>query len=233
MKSFALLFCCTFFTLGAQQPSMPEKSFIEVTGTSEMEVVPDVIEVNITLREYVDGRDKMNIGRQEENLKKELKNLGIDLKQLTVVTAFADFQKVRLIKKDVVNSKTYLLKVNSAEMLSKVYEQLDKLSVHDARITRLDHTRILEYQKENRIKAIKAAKEKADYILTAIDQKAGDPLQVLEGENWVEHGMQEQRAGVFHNALKVSGLDAGADEDLSMRKIRIRSGFTVKFEIKK
>lgn len=223
------------FVAFSQPQLVPEKPFIEVTGTSETEVIPDIIEVTITLREYVEGKSKMDIGRQEDKLKSNLRELGIDLKDLTLITAFADYEKIRMMKKDVVNSRTYLLKLSSAEMVSRVYERLDKLDVHHARITRLDHSKILEHQKENRIKAIKAAKDKAEYLLAAVGQSAGAPLQISEGENWVDNGPQGPRPGaMYRNAIQTMELagDAGADEDISIRKIKIRSGFQVKFEIR-
>src|SRR5690349_12706217 len=102
------------------QNALQEKPFIEITGTSESEIVPDIIEVTITLQEYVEGKSKMDIGKQEENLRTQLSDLGIDSKQLTLVTAAADYQKIRMMKKDVVNSKTYLLKLRNAEMVGKV-----------------------------------------------------------------------------------------------------------------
>jgi uncharacterized protein YggE len=233
MKKLLFLLCCISLSINGQNP-IQEKPFIEVTGTSETEVVPDIIEVTITLQEYVEGKSKMDIGKQEENLRTQLNDLGIDSKQLTLVTAVADYQKIRMMKKDVVNSKTYLLKLSTAEMVGKVYERLDLIDVHYARISRLDHTKILDFQKENRIKAMKAAKEKAEYLLSAIGKTAGNPLQVLEGENWVDNGPQGPRPGIMYkNAMQsMESFDKEVEEPISMRKIKIRSGYSVKFEIK-
>lgn len=218
--------------MGAQQ-LVPEKPFIEVTGTSEMEITPDIIEITILLKEYVEGKNKMDIDKQEARLKSNLKELGIDLKDLTLITAVADYQKIRMLKKDVVKSRTYLLKVGTADMVGKVYERLDQIDVDNARVSRLDHTKILDYQKENRIKALKAAKEKAEYLLAAVGKSAGDPLQVNEGENWVDNGPQNPRP-MYRNAIQAFETAPGAaeDEEISIRKIKLRSGFQVKFEIR-
>src|SRR5688500_17064727 len=116
MRKLMILICSAALSLAAQQQTT-EKPFIEITGTSETEIVPDIIEVTIILREYVEGKNKMDIGRQEENLRTQLGDLGIDLKQLTIVTVAADYQRIRMMKKDVVNSKTYLLKLNNADIL--------------------------------------------------------------------------------------------------------------------
>lgn len=228
------LIACFLFGLQVAAQQLPEpKPFIEVTGNSETEIVPDIIELAITLQEYTEGKNKMEISRQEEELKKNLKDLGIDLKNLTLLTAYADYQRIRMMKKDVVNSKKYLLKVSSADMVGKVYERLDKMNVHDARLTKLDHSQILELQKQNRIKAIKAAREKAEYLLNAIGHKPGAALQVNEGENWVEGSEQGPRP-LYKNAIQAYGNDGmlNEDESISIRKIKIRSGVMVRFEIK-
>src|SRR5690606_37369121 len=120
MKKLFLFFSTLALSMSGQLALVPEKPFIEVTGLSEMEVVPDIIEVHITLQEYLEGKNKMSISKQEEKMKKKLSDLGVDLKELSLITAVADYQRVRMLKKDVVNTKTYLLKLSSAEMVSRV-----------------------------------------------------------------------------------------------------------------
>ena len=57
------------------QQLVPEKPFVEVSGTSETEITPDIIELTINLREYVEGKNKMDVEKQEEKLKSNLKEL--------------------------------------------------------------------------------------------------------------------------------------------------------------
>src|SRR6478609_1832705 len=77
------------------------KPFIEVTGTSETEVVPDEIYINITLMERMDGKEKVTIDKQEADLKKHLKEIGIEPANLSLNSANADYGKVRKSEKDV------------------------------------------------------------------------------------------------------------------------------------
>src|SRR6478609_278449 len=99
------------FGVGAwfAQPADPfqGKRFIEVTGTHESEVTPDEIYITITLLERMDGKEKIGIDKQESQLKQALKDLNIDLANLTLNTANADYGKVRRSKKDVIVSKSY------------------------------------------------------------------------------------------------------------------------------
>src|SRR5688572_29336381 len=104
------------------------KRYIEISGTSETEITPDEIYITITLRERMENKEKVTIEKQEKDLRDNIKELGIDLSNLTLSTADADFGKVRRSQKDVLVSKSYLLKISNAEMLSKVYERLDAIN---------------------------------------------------------------------------------------------------------
>jgi hypothetical protein len=223
------------FSVGvAQQLPENNKPFVEVTGTSETEITPDEIYIVITLQERMENKEKLLIEKQEQDLKENLKDLGINLDNITLNNANADFRKIRMNKKDVINSKSYTLKVSSADMVGKVYERLDKINAYDAYISRLSHSRILEFNKENRIKAIKAAKEKVDYVLNAVGKQSGSPLQITETDNVVHNGLYGPNYRAANNAQIFSSIDRisnDVSEEIAIKKIKIVSSFLVKYEI--
>jgi hypothetical protein len=181
----------------------------------------------------MEGKEKITIEKQEAELKKHIKELGLDVNNLVLNTANADFGKVRRNNKDVLINKSYILKVGGTDILAKIYERLDKMNALDAYISRYTHSKILEYQKENRIKAIKAAKEKVDYLLAALGEKAGEPVQIVETDNYVQDeppGMFRQRAYTM-NVVQSYETDQAQGEEMSFKKIKIRSSFLVKYEI--
>lgn len=209
------------------------KPFIELTGTAETEVVPDEIYINITLMERMEGKDKITIDKQEADLKKNLKELGIDLANISLNSANADYSKVRKSEKEVLVNKSYTLKVGGTELLAKVYERLDKINAYDAFISRYSHSKLTDLQKENRIKAIKAAKEKVDYLLAALSQQAGKPVEIRELDNYIDQGPIMSR-GMNSRAVQMSS-NVRATEDsggeMEFKKIKIRASFLVKYEI--
>lgn len=235
MKQLFLILCLTLASsnLATSQNSgeVIGKNFIEVTGTSETEVTPDEIYVTITLLERMDGKEKVTIEKQETDLKKNIKELGIDLTDLTLNSADADYGKVRRSTKDVLIKKSYLLKVRSADLLGKVYERLDKINAHDAFISKYSHSKILELQKENRIKAVKAAKEKVDYLLVALGQQAGKPIEVREQENYVQNAPMANYSNVRTMQMRTDKMSEETESEISFKKIMIRSSFLVKYEI--
>lgn len=211
------------------------KPHIEITGTSETEITPDEIYITITLQERMEGKEKLLIEKQEQDLKQNLKELGIDISNITLNNFVADFKKVRMNKKDVINSKSYTLKVGSAEMVSKVYERLDKIDAHDAYISKLTHSRILDHTKENRIKAIKAAKEKAEYLLSAVGKQSGMPLEIMEIDNSIFNPLSNVRGGRMSNVVQsytnAENFDDMGSDEITIKKIKIVSSFRVKYEI--
>jgi len=244
MKKTILILAMFIFGLKVNQAQTAEtlttKPFIEVTGTSETEVTPDEIFITITLQERAENKEKLNIEKQEEDLKQNLKELGIDLSNLTLNSANSDFRKIKSLKKDVIISKSYILKITNSELIGKVYERLDKINAHDAFISKLNHTKILEYTKENRIKAIKAAKDKAEYLLIAVWKQAGNPIQIIEVDNSINNTPYNYNnyssMRMASNAMQsYSDVDNGSSDkdEISIKKIKIKSSFLVKYEIAK
>ena len=219
---------------GQTTVSAAEKSTIEVIGSAEMEVVPNEIYISIILRERYENKQKVSIEEQEEKLKSALKELGIDLKNLYLSDANADYIKVRWGTKDVLTKKDYTLKVSSAATLSNVFQQLSKLEIRDASIARVSHSGLDSLKKEVQILAIRAAKNKADYLLAAIGEKTGKPLSVQEREN-----SYMPVEGVGYGAGNGAGYAAGVfvdsnaepDEELQFSKIKVEAYIYVRFAI--
>ncbi|MBK7029549.1 MAG: SIMPL domain-containing protein [Bacteroidales bacterium] len=178
----ATLVIVTAPKLMSQTNTVKETPYIEVTGTAEKFVVPNEIYISIALKERQEGRENKSIEQQEAQLKQGLSEIGIDLKDLSLSDATSDYVRVKVAKKDVISKSDYLLKVTSASMVGKVFEKLDELKIEEAQIARVSHSEIERFRKEVKIQAIKAAKEKADYLLEAIGEKAGEPLIIQENQ---------------------------------------------------
>jgi hypothetical protein len=97
----------TIFAFGQTNTSKTEEPYIEVTGTAEKEVVPDEIYIGIIICEKYVNKVKVTIEEQEEKLKTAVKLLGIDLTNLYLSDANADYTKIRWQKKDVLTKKDY------------------------------------------------------------------------------------------------------------------------------
>ncbi|MBL7895332.1 MAG: SIMPL domain-containing protein [Bacteroidia bacterium] len=215
-----------------------EKPYIEVTGTAEKEIIPNEIYITITIRERQEGKEKITIDKQEADLKEALKSIGVSLDNLSLSDANANYIRVKWTKKDVITKNEYVLKVGDALTIGKVFEKLDELKIVEANISRVSHSKLEEFKKEVRIMAIKAAKEKADYLLTAIGEQTGKALKVYEQSPSYKiddaylnvRGGRSESSIYYVDGIKMSESDK--DKILQFQKIKLQSAIYVKFEIK-
>lgn len=210
------------------------KPFIEVTGIAEKELVPDEIYIQILLRERQTNKEKATITQQEEKLRAALKAIGIDLANLYLSGANADFVVVRRKPNEVLTQKDYTLKVATAMQVGLVFQQLDRLEILDASIARVHHSRLDSLKKEIKIAAIKAAKDKADYLLAAIGEQTGKPLIVQEYDSGVmpivSAVAQSSRMEEMPNSTDL--LPLTKEDELQFNKIKLEARIYVKFAIK-
>jgi hypothetical protein len=230
-----LLPFCFLFSLcisaNAQTATVPEKDIIEVTGKAEKEITPDEIYVRILIQEKNESREKISIEQQEEKLKNAVTAAGIDIKNLSVSDVNADYMKIRWKTKDVLTQKSYILKTSSPQQLRKLFTELDKIEVKDAGIDHVSHSKIDSLTKTVRITAIKAAKDKALYLLTAINEKLGSCLVVREESAFVisSANLSNNSYGGSHGASYETTPDI---YEIDFEKIKIESSIYCKFEIK-
>lgn len=213
-----------------------EQPYIEVTGTAEKEVIPDEIFISITIREKYENKTKVTIEEQENKLKIALTLIGVDLKNLYLSDADADWVKVRWQRNDVLTQIDYTLKVADAATIGKVFKELDVLEIKDAYISKVSHSRIDSLRKEVKIMAIKAAKDKADYLLAAIGEQAGKPMIIRENEIApFQNGYANIRGNRSDGLITIIDgvkMDYLSDYDIEFEKIKIQTTIYVKFSIK-
>src|SRR5688500_7977111 len=89
MNRVLILFTFIFLgtTLHAQTDKNPFPKTISVTGSSELEIVPDEIYVQVDLKEYEKkGQAKMPIDRIKQEFLNKIKSIGIPDSAVTVLT---------------------------------------------------------------------------------------------------------------------------------------------------
>ena len=237
MRTLRTFYVLAFFLacLPAFCQSYGNTAYIEVSGTAEKEIIPDQIYISMVIREKYSGKIKITIEEQEEKLKSSIRSLGIDLANLSLSDANADYVRVRWSKKDVLTKKDYILMVSDATTVGQVFAELEKLEITDASISRVSHSRMDSLKKEIRIMAIKDAKEKADYLLAAIGEQTGKALIVKEndGSGTTFRGARSEGTAYYIDGVRVVGkVKLNEEEGVEFQKIRIKVEIYVKFSIK-
>tara|TARA_B100000809_G_C14971468_1_gene471087 strand:- start:190 stop:903 length:714 start_codon:yes stop_codon:yes gene_type:complete len=229
---FTFLFLITSSAFSQINSDITNLPYVEVTGTAEMKIVPDEIYISITLYERNENKVKITILEQEEELKKELTNLNIPLTDLSLSDANANYVRVNWTKKDVMAQTEYILKVGDATTIGKVFEKLDGLKIHDANIDRVSHSKMEAYRKEVKIMAIKAAQDKANYLLSAIGSQVVRPLIIKETFSQPVITSRAKNTKYYVNTSNTDFYENKDLETIDFKKITLSASIYIKYEIK-
>lgn len=209
-----------------------ETAYIEVTGVAEKEIVPDEIYIDIQLKERVEKGKKLNLDYLEIQLKQELKSIGIPQENLFIGDINAILAKTGWWKEEVLSVAKYNLKVTNATKMKLLFKSFKKLKINDVHIVKATHSKIKELQKENRVTAIKAAKEKATYLLGAIDANVGKSFYVRENNvNIYQPRLANMNSFKIRGASSLENADITENKVVQFEKIKLTSSVFVKFTI--
>lgn len=157
-----------------------DENYIEVTGKSEMELIPNEIYLQIYLQEK-DLKRHQSLEQLEQLMINALNALGIDSETALRMHDASNRLQHHLFKKSEKHSqKQYQLLLNRAEQVSEVFEALEPLNIQQIRVDKLNHSEIEQYRRAVKIAAIEAAKAKATALAEAIGQSIGKAIYIKE-----------------------------------------------------
>ncbi|QJB34778.1 SIMPL domain-containing protein [Chitinophaga oryzae] len=236
MKKVMLLAAGLFFALStfAQQADNKQVKKIEVNGSAEIEITPDELNLDISLKEYLKGKTKVDITTLEKQLVKAIADAGLPKEVLTIenVNGFNNEYFLRK-KKDPVEfmaRKQYRLKLTKLDKINDILGAVDAEGIESTRISSYTSSKMDQYRKEAKIKAIKAAKEKAEYMLAAIGNSIDNVIEVQEinTDNYADYRPQIMANAMYKSADAVGG---GAPE-IDFKTIKVRAEVRTVFSIK-
>ncbi|SNT13381.1 Uncharacterized conserved protein YggE, contains kinase-interacting SIMPL domain [Ekhidna lutea] len=152
--------------------------YVEVTGESQMTIVPDKIELSIRITER--NKKRHPISEIEHALVDTLKSIGINPDEQLVIEDIDGNIHYGVFQPTLNTTKRYKLTLNDVEHVSKVYEKVGKLRVDYISLDKVDHSDLSDYKSKTKVDAIKSAKKKADLMLTEIGQEVKGLLFVEE-----------------------------------------------------
>jgi len=231
--TIALVLCVLALVCPVSAQDKQEPRVIEVSGSAERLVTPDEFTFKITLIERIENKHKITIDQQEAALRDELTKLGVEVsKDLSIFDISSTYFRQKKIK-DVLSAKDYRLKIRDLGKIARLQEIADRLNVSRLDLIDTEHSEITRLRRETKMEAIKAAWEKASYLLGAIGQKIGRPVYIKEIEiEQPPSGYANHTANTTSNyrSNNVVSVDAG-NESLTFSQISLRYVITAKFEI--
>ena len=234
MKTFAVL--VTLWLSGILAISAQEDNnsrYIEVTGSSETEIIPDEIHLMITIKEYwqeefekkskpEDYQTKVPVNEIEHNLMSALKQAGIAPSDIQTKEV-GDYWRER--GKDFLISKTFDIKLQNPDQINRIIQTVNTKGIQSMNIGELKNKDLQEYRKQGKIEALKAARQKADYLVAAMGQKLGNVLRIVEPEERSFSYFQPQSA---MSNVAIPSYDSNPE---NFRTIKLRYQMTARFEI--
>lgn len=232
-----ILILTLFFLFGvskSQNLNNEPIKFIEVTGSSELEVEPDEIRLIIGIEEYwkeefdkkttfKDYKTKMPITEIENSLINDLIKIGISKEQI-FIREVGNYWRYR--GKEFLFSKQFELILTDFKKVDEIINTINTKGIGYMRIGELKNKNISEFRKQVKIESLKAAKMKAEYLLSSINKKVGEVISIIEMN---ENNNVWQPQNLTSNVVMQSNENSGID---NLRKIKLRFETRVKFEIK-
>jgi uncharacterized protein len=238
MKNLSIILALLFWfgIVKAQETTEKPLKFIEVTGSSEMEIEPDEIRLEIGIEEYwkeefeknsdfKDYKTKVPISEVENNLFSDLMNIGIT-KEKVIVKDVGNYWRYR--GKDFLIKKQYEIKFTDLSKATQIINSINTKGIDFIRIAELKNKNITEYRKQVKIEALKAAKTKAQYLLESLEKKLGDIISIVEIDDENTHSYWFPQ-NITSNSVLSGNNDTGTD---NYKKIKLRYEIKAKFEIK-
>lgn len=235
---FLVLALGLVFKANSQNVVNPYPRTINVNGSAEMEVVPDEIYVHVTLKEYEKkGSGKTSIDKIKSDFLARLKQTGIPDSAVSIASYEGSdgFVWWKRKKKDpqMFASITYQLKLNSSARVDQVVNLLDDDATENFQIVRTSHSKIMEFRKQLKIAAVRAAKEKAQYLAAAVDEKVGEAISINEPGEVSIVFPPNPYANRMMNMAGNAKLEDGADsQGLDFKKIKLKFEVNAVFALK-
>ncbi|RDB04130.1 SIMPL domain-containing protein [Runella aurantiaca] len=240
MKRFVLsaLLLATSAVTFAQTTTAVEKDpikKIEVTGTAELEVVPDELYFTISLKEYFkdekNQKDKIGLETLEKQLIEAVKSAGLPKENLSIsgVTGYREWTGKKK-PQHFLAGKQFQLKLSNANNINELMSKVDDRGVEYVNMSRVEHSKKEEFRRQVKVNALKAAKEKAGYLLESIGEKLGEVLEIHEVEEGSVYPMYKQAQ---YN-VRMMAADAAPEggEAIEYQKIKYSYRMNATFRIK-
>jgi len=219
----------------SQEPMALSTRYIQVTGSSEMEIEPDEIRLELKIDEYWkeefdkkpdprNYRTKVPLAEIETALMSDLAKTGIP-KENIITREVGNFWRNQ--GEEFLMSKQFEIILYDFKKVDEIIKVVNTKGLTLMSIAELKNKNMAEYRKQVKIEALKAAKTKAEYLLQSIGKKTGEVISIVElseGNNYW------RAASATSNTVMPSADDSGMN---NVRKIKLRYEMKVTFEINK
>ncbi|HEY0668605.1 MAG TPA: SIMPL domain-containing protein [Sphingobacteriaceae bacterium] len=234
MKRIFLAVLTIVLAFPVMAQTLDTRKKIEVIGSAEAEVTPDIIFVGISLREYLrdnNSKKKVEIEELERQLQTAVLNAGIPKENFTI-NNISSYNWTWEKKKnpDFLASKQYRIKISDLNKYNQIISAVDPKGIQYSNVEGYDYSKLESLKRELKIKALQAAKEKATYLAEAISERVGGALEIQEINNEYYPQPMYQRNVMMKGDMTMA--EAAPMPDIDFKKIKLNYQMRVIFELK-
>ena len=210
-----------------------EQNYIEVSTRVEKQITPDMIYINIVIRE-ADSKTKNYLETKEKEMIKALQSIKIDVeKNLTVKDMNSNLKQYFLKKDNILATKSYTLKVSTADEVATVFDLLNSIGISDVNLNRTAISPELEKKVKDELlaDAAKKAKENATILAEAVGSKAGKALYIQNYYNFAQPVAANYALRSTKSFATADGIMEESIPTLEINKSSVSINVTCRFEI--
>ena len=220
---------------------------ITVTGSADMEVVPDEVELQVRISEYSHDK-KESIENIQSELIQKLEAAGITKDKIILDDINSNLYNWRYYWYwdywDYPGHRPYLsklitVKMGSMEQANKIMGSLKMKGINSVSLGKSSSKKIRQFRKDVKIEALKAAKEKAEYLLECLGKKVGEPVTIKEivndnnYDNFWGHSNYDNNRSISNTSVsnETIGMENQQGDAASFKNIKLRYEIEVVFQI--
>lgn len=221
--------------VNAQQ--MVNKEFVSTVGRAEEEVTPDIIYIDVTLKEFYENgntKKKAAIDKLEKDLFDSATKAGVKKEDFTIQNIWSyNVPDKKKKDTDILLSRQYRIKVTNLNNLDQLLDGVDKAGIQSTYISEYDYSKKKELEKSLKTKAVLDAKANAQILAEAAGQKIGKAIVLSETPQQIIFGVQPMmRNAMYKGAMAEAADSAGGNGlDLNIRPMKVTSEISASFEL--
>lgn len=209
------------------QDSKYMDSYIEVNGSAEQEVSPDLFYIRVDINEQ-DSKGRISVEEQQDKMLKELKKQGVDLETQVIRLSLSSSYYNRRTN---LASASYQIKLTTPAQLSKVWGKLDELGLSGVKFQKAEYSDIDRLKEKVRRQAVQNARQTADLMAEALGQKAGKCFYLYGG--YTDASTVYARPLMLSKAIAADTMNMAEEssgaESLDFDKIKVTAKVTARF----
>lgn len=224
-----LIATCTLGAIAQPVNPNPYPRTIQVSGSAELDIIPDEIYVTVTLKEYEKkGAGKISLEKIKSDFLAYCKSIGLADSVISIDSYQGSnnylWWKKKKPKDELYASISYQVKFNNSKKMDELVEKLDEDATQNFQISRVWHSKMTEYRKQLKIQATKAARDKAGYMAEAAGEKLGEAVSIIEPDEAYMPYYQNAISQSNMMNVQVRGLaeDAGSAGGVDFKTIKLR-----------